>query len=109
MAILSHYLGVATEIDYPDVDTDTLGEVTQALPPLTLANLKYAKHWDLTLEDAIQNSLANSKVFRSLGGRFVSSAFNNRAQTGDAPDSLTTRPDALANRLRPGDHRNDAL
>jgi len=91
---LSHYLGVATEIEYPDVDADTLGEVTQALPPLTLANLNYAKKWELTLEDAIQNSLANSKVFRSLGGRFVSSAFNNRAQTGDAPDSLTSAPDA---------------
>jgi outer membrane protein TolC len=91
---LSHYLGVATEIEYPDVDTDTLGDVTQALPPLTLANLKYAKQWQLTLEDAIQNSLANSKVFRSLGGRFVSSAFNNRAQTGDAPDSLTSAPDS---------------
>lgn len=91
---LSHYLGVATEIEYPDVDTDTLGEVTEALPPLTLANLKYARQWHLKLEDAIQNSLANSKVFRSLGGRFVSSAFNNRAQTGDAPDTLTSAPDA---------------
>lgn len=90
---LSHYLGVATEIEYPDVETETLGEVNRALPPLTLANLKYAKQWPLTLEDSIQNSLANSKVFRSLGGRFVSSAFNNRAQTGDAPDSLTSAPD----------------
>jgi outer membrane protein TolC len=68
--------------------------VDQALPPLTLANLNFAEKWKLTLEEAIQSSLANSKVFRSLGGRFVSSAFNNRAQTGDAPDALTSAPDA---------------
>src|SRR4029078_1606511 len=47
-----------------------------------------------TLEEAIKNSLANAKVMRSLGGRFVSSAFNNRAQTGEAPDAITTAPEA---------------
>ncbi|HEY2893164.1 MAG TPA: TolC family protein [Pirellulales bacterium] len=91
---LSHYLGVATEIEYPDVEQQLLPDVDQALPPLTLANLNFAEKWKLTLEEAIQSSLANSKVFRSLGGRFVSSAFNNRAQTGDAPDALTSAPDA---------------
>jgi outer membrane protein TolC len=90
---LSHYLGVATDIEYPDVEAPTLADVEQALPPLTLSNLKFAKNWNLTLEEAIQSALANTKVMRSLGGRFVSSAFNNRAQTGDAPDALTTAPD----------------
>jgi outer membrane protein TolC len=37
--------------------------------------------------------LCNSKVFRTLGGRFVSSAFNNRAQTGEAPDAITLAAD----------------
>lgn len=90
---LSHYLGVATEIEYPDVEQPILPDVDQALPPLTLANLQFASKWELTLEEAIQSALHNSKVFRSLGGRFVSSAFNNRAQTGDAPDALTSAPD----------------
>ena len=31
---LSHYLDVATEIEYPDVETATLAEVTEALPPI---------------------------------------------------------------------------
>jgi outer membrane protein TolC len=92
---LSHYVGVATEIEYPDVKSCTLAEVEQSREPLTLENLDYASHWDLTLEEAIKNALANTKVMRNLGGRFVSSAFNNRAQTGEAPDAITTSPDAI--------------
>ena len=33
---LSHYLDVASDIEYPDVQSTTLAEVEQALPPLTL-------------------------------------------------------------------------
>ena len=90
---LSHYLDVATDLDYPDVEAATLKEVTDALPPYTLENLEFANYWDLSLEEALQTALQNSKVFRSLGGRFVSSAFNNRAQTGEAPDAITLNPD----------------
>jgi outer membrane protein TolC len=92
---LSHYLGVATEIDYPEVEASTLADVTEALPPYTLENMDIASYWDLTLEETIQTALCNSKVFRSLGGRFVSSAFNNRAQTGEAPDAITLGADQV--------------
>ncbi len=92
---LSHYLDVATELDYPDVETSTLAEVTDALAPYTLDNYQFAHYWDLSLEDALQTALQNSKVFRSLGGRFVSSAFNNRAQVGEAPDAITQAPDQV--------------
>ena len=37
----------------------------------------------------MQTAFANAKVMRSLGGRYVSSAFNNRAQIGEAPDAIT--------------------
>ncbi|MEX0978608.1 MAG: hypothetical protein WDZ48_07140, partial [Pirellulales bacterium] len=90
---LSHYLDVATDIEYPDVESSTLADVTEALPPYTLENMDFASYWDLTLEEALQTALCNSKVFRSLGGRFVSSAFNNRSQTGEAPDAITQAPD----------------
>ena len=90
---LSHYIDVASEIDYPEVETTTLAEVEQSQPPYTLSNTKFDSYWDLSLEEAIKTSLANSKVMKSLGGRYVSSAFNNRAQTGDAPDALTTGAD----------------
>ncbi len=76
---LSHYVDVVSDLEYPDVEASTLLEVTEAQSPYTLENLEFANYWDLTLEDALQTSLQNSKVFRSLGGRFVSSAFNNRA------------------------------
>lgn len=92
---LSHYLDVATEIEYPDVETSTLAEVTEALPPFTLENVEFADYWDLTLEEAIQTALCNTKVMRSLGGRYVSSAFNNRSQTGEAPDAITLAPDQI--------------
>ena len=64
---LSHYLGVATDIEYPDVQAATLDEVEQSLPPYTLTNLKFASYWDLCLEEAIQNALQNAKAMKSLG------------------------------------------
>jgi len=91
---LLHYLDVATQIEYPDVCTTPLPEVSEAVPPLALDNLNIAEYWDLSLEEAVQTALANAKVMRSLGGRYVSSAFNNRAQTGEAPDAITQGPDA---------------
>jgi outer membrane protein TolC len=90
---LSHYLTVATDIEYPDVKTETLPGVEEATPPLTLDNTKYDSYWDLTLEEAVKTAMSNTKVLRSLGGRFVSSAFNNRAQTGEAPDAITVNPE----------------
>lgn len=65
---LSHYKGVATEIEYPDVEADTLADVSEALPPFTLADAANREVWDLSLEEALQNALANSKVMRNLGG-----------------------------------------
>ena len=35
---LSHYLGVATDIEYPDVEESPSCEVQNTLPPLTLKN-----------------------------------------------------------------------
>ncbi len=93
---LSHYIDVATEIEYPDVCTTTLDEVRDSLPPLTVENLKLDNYWDLTLEEAIKTSLANAKVMRSLGGNFIPQAFNNRAQVGQAPDLLTRQADGIA-------------
>lgn len=71
---LSHYKGVATEIEYPDADVLRLDEVTNAIAPLTVANNEPTEFWDITLEDAIKNALANSKVMRSLGGQLSSNA-----------------------------------
>lgn len=65
---LSHYVGVATQIEYPDVEEPQLDEVTGALPPLTLRNAEDYEVWDLTLEEATRIMLTNSQVMRQLGG-----------------------------------------
>ena len=64
---LSHYVGKATDIDYPDVEVESLDEVTGALPPLSLENPDPDQIWELTLEEAMRTALENSKVIRTFG------------------------------------------
>lgn len=64
---LSHYVDVATQIEYPDVEEPSLAEVTGALPPLTLRNAEDYEVWDLSLEEATRITLTNSQVLRVLG------------------------------------------
>jgi len=63
---LSHYVDTATEIEYPDVESCTLDEVTGAIRPFSLENPDPSQIWELTLEDAVRYALQNSKVIRSL-------------------------------------------
>ena len=86
---LSHYIGVATEIEYPDVETASLDEVNGAMPPLTLENSDPREIWELPLEEAVQNALKNSKVMRNLGGV----VFGATGSQG-APSSLLAQPGA---------------
>ena len=60
--------------------------------PLTLSNPKYDSIWDLSLEDAEHITLENSKVMRSLGGRFSSQGSPSGPQVGDAPTGLQSNP-----------------
>jgi len=64
----NQYSGRATDIEYPNVDVQSLPEVCNAAPPLTLDNPDPVAMWDLTLEEAIQIALKNSKVIRTLSG-----------------------------------------
>jgi len=72
---LSHYKGVATEVEYPDVNADTIPDVSGALPPLTLENPEPKEFWPLRLEEAVRVTLQNSKVFRTLGGQVQNPTF----------------------------------
>jgi outer membrane protein TolC len=62
------YRDTALDIEYPDVDQQSLDEVEHAKPPLSLDNPKPEKSWDLSLEKSVQIALANSTVIRNLGG-----------------------------------------
>ncbi|QEG34342.1 TolC family protein [Bythopirellula goksoeyrii] len=73
---LSHYLDVATEIDYPDVNTCPIDEVTGTQAPLSLSNSENFDIWELTLEEVTRITLTNSKVMRQLGGRITDSGSN---------------------------------
>ena len=64
---LSHYLGTATEIEYPDVDVQPLDEVLRATRPFSSDNPPTRKNtWSLTLEEVIHITLNNSKIIRNL-------------------------------------------
>lgn len=65
---LSHYVDVATQIEYPDVEEPSLDEVANAMAPLTLRNAENYTVWDVSLEEATRITLTNSQVMRQLGG-----------------------------------------
>ena len=64
---LSHYVGVATQIEFPDVDVCSLDDAKKDMPPFTLENSKPKEIWDLKLEEATRIALANSKVLKEMG------------------------------------------
>jgi outer membrane protein TolC len=83
---LSHYMDVATNIEYPDVHTQPLDDVSYAQAPLTLANAENFKMWDLSLEEVVRLTLENSTVIRDLGGRINDGGQNINTT---APETLT--------------------
>ncbi|RIK79935.1 MAG: hypothetical protein DCC67_09940 [Planctomycetota bacterium] len=83
---LSHYMDVATAIEYPDVNAPPLDEVQTTQAPLTLANAQNFQMWDLTLEEVTRITLENSQVIRQLGGRINDGGQNISTTT---PETLT--------------------
>lgn len=65
---LQHYLGAATRIEYPDVQTESLAETVNSHPPLTLGNHEYGQYWDLELEECVSIALQNAKFFITTSG-----------------------------------------
>jgi len=62
------YLDKATRIEIPNVEVPSLPEVCHTTAPLTLQNPDPSAYWELTLEEAVQMALKNTKVIRSLTG-----------------------------------------
>ncbi|MGV3483000.1 MAG: TolC family protein [Planctomycetaceae bacterium] len=65
---LQHYLSAATQVEYPDVETESLAETVNSHPPLTLGNHEYGEYWDLELEEAVSIALQNAKFFVTTSG-----------------------------------------
>ena len=64
---LQHYLNRATQIEYPDVEVESLAETTESQRPLSIGNHDY-QFWDLTVEDCVSIALQNAKFFVTTSG-----------------------------------------
>ena len=87
---ITHYRGVAQEIEFPDANTASLDEVDSAGPPVTLDSPGPGQDWRLSLQEVMRIALENSTVLRSLGGV----AYGPTGPQG-VPSALTQSP-ALA-------------
>ena len=85
---LSHYLDVATKIEHPDLEIDSLDGGEYARAPLTLTNSEFEDFWELPLEDAVNIALKNSKVMRSFG-----QIRQLRQITATTPERLLSNPE----------------
>lgn len=94
---LSHYKGVATQIEYADVDPHRLPDVAGALEPFTVRNSQPKEIWDLPLEQAIRNTLTNAKVLRNLGGQVAAPP----ALLSQSPDAFPTVYDPAIQETNP--------
>lgn len=98
---LSHYVDHATAIEHPDVESETIEEVAMARAPITLRNANFDEAWDLSLQDAVQFALTNSKVIRQLGGTFAGRGDPTSPNTGLTPTFLLSNPTAAVTIYRP--------
>ena len=63
------YQTIASQIEYPKVDQCCAVDSSWAgVAPLTLADTSEPEYWDVSLEEVVHMSLAQSKVLRELGG-----------------------------------------
>ncbi len=69
---LAHYQGVASEIEFPDVEVDPKPATFETQAPITIRNLDEIDFRAISLEQVIETSLAQSEVMRDLGGAIVS-------------------------------------
>ncbi len=71
------YTALATEVEYPVVKPcSTFDDQWAAAGPITLATTGQTDYWNLTLGEAVQISLADSKVIRDLGGAVLRTPAN---------------------------------
>jgi len=87
------YSKVATEIEYPCESACTQNNADESLSsphPWTIDTKGTPQYWDISLEEAIQITLKNSRVLRDLGGAVVREPGSTR--TALDPASVETDP-----------------
>jgi outer membrane protein TolC len=106
---LSHYVGVATNIEYPDTKTCSLQEVADPPAPFTISNAHFEDPWDLCLADAVRLALENGKVMRSLGARLFITPNTARTQITQTPEVLTQQPQGAVTVYEPALFESDPI
>ena len=96
---LSHYLDRATQQETPDLHQPVLPEAEQSLAPLTLSNPEFKEIWELTLQEVVAISLANTKLVRGgqparlqNGTLFAGTQEGNLLQLGSRSFASTFNP-----------------
>lgn len=72
------YIQAATAIETPELDCPTSEESHSAIRPVSLSTEIPSEFRDMGLQEAVQLALANSKVFRDLGGVVLDSPSSAR-------------------------------
>ena len=75
---VSYFQNFVTQIEYPDVNVPISPTAAKSPMPLSVENPAELPSYELTLQEAIRESLQSSDVLRSLGGQVVT------APTGQA-------------------------
>ncbi|MDO4857731.1 MAG: TolC family protein [Thermoguttaceae bacterium] len=96
------YLDMATQIEYPNTETETIEEVKGAQAPLTINNSKGKEIVNITLEEAIRCGLYNSTVIRNLGGI----SYGAQGANGE-PTALTMNPSNISTIYNPAITESD--
>ena len=62
------------QIEYPDAGCDVDSDGTEFMtgPPMTVSNYENLEPWNLTVDQCVELTLANSKIMNKLGGLVVS-------------------------------------
>lgn len=83
---------VLQQIETPDLDDESCDDPSDLLsgPPMTISTFEEMESWNLTLEEAIELTLRNSKVLQKLGGVVV-----------NAPAGAQTLYDVAINETNP--------
>ncbi|MBW3596976.1 MAG: TolC family protein [Planctomycetes bacterium] len=100
---LATYIDSATMLAYPDLEHPSLDETAFNQAPLTLRHPEFQVFWDLTLQEAVQTALHNSKVIRSTG----SVRFGGLARSPAVPDALIANPQGVATVYDPAIFESD--
>ncbi len=85
-----YYESASTQISYPDVETPINQTVLDTAPPLSIADDREIEYEFMTLQEAVQKALMNSRVLRDLGGTVLRS-----------PDDIDTNYDVALRELDP--------